>query len=261
MVKGLDIFRDRFRQFDGSFTLIGGAACEEWFTTQGLPFRATKDLDIVLMIEVIDRAFVAAMRAFVAEGGYEIRERSEGIPILYRFAKPAREDFPFMLELFSRSPEGFDLGPDQEIIPVAVEPGQHSLSAILFDDTYYGLIQTHYDLRAGLRVANATALIPLKAYAWLNLTQRKADGETVDAKNIDKHRADVFRLAATLPGEPGPDLPSSIAEDLNTFLQAFPADSAEWTAILGSLKSTLGGGLRPAALRQAIQIYFRLPAP
>ena len=46
MVKGLDIFRERFRPFEGSFTLIGGAACDEWFTAQGVPFRATKDLDI-----------------------------------------------------------------------------------------------------------------------------------------------------------------------------------------------------------------------
>jgi len=36
MVKGLDLFRERFRDFEGSFTLIGGAACDEWFTAQGL---------------------------------------------------------------------------------------------------------------------------------------------------------------------------------------------------------------------------------
>lgn len=258
MVKGLDIFRERFRPFEGSFTLIGGAACEEWFAAQGLTFRATKDLDIVLMIEVLSQDFVAAMRAFVTEGKYEIRERSEGVPILYRFAKPAREDFPFMLELFSRSPEGLDLGPDQEIIPIAVEPGQHSLSAILLDDAYYGLIQTHHDLRDGLHVANATALIPLKAHAWLNLTRREAAGETVDAKNTSKHRADVFRLAATLPGEPGLELPAPIVEDLKTFLQAFPTDSPEWPAILASLKSNSLRTSRPETLRQAIQTYFRL---
>ncbi len=68
MVKGVNLFRDRFRQFESSFTLIGGAACDEWFTAQGLPFRATKDLDIVLMIEVLDRAFVATMRSFVEKG-------------------------------------------------------------------------------------------------------------------------------------------------------------------------------------------------
>ena len=32
MVKGLEPFRERFREFEGAFTLIGGAACDEWFT-------------------------------------------------------------------------------------------------------------------------------------------------------------------------------------------------------------------------------------
>ena len=86
MVKGLDWFRERFRKFEGAFTLIGGAACDEWFTAQGLPFRATKDLDIVLIIEVIDPSFVGALRNFISEGGYEIRQRTEDTPVLYRFS-------------------------------------------------------------------------------------------------------------------------------------------------------------------------------
>lgn len=163
MVKGLDIFREQFRAFEGAFTLIGGAACDEWFTSQGLPFRATKDLDIVLMIEVLDPKFVAALWAFVKEGEYEVRERNDGKPVLYRFAKPVQGEFPYMLELFSRSPDGLKLGDGQEVIPVRIEPDHHSLSAILLDDAYYGLIQRGHDLRDGLRVANATALIPLKS--------------------------------------------------------------------------------------------------
>ena len=43
---------------------------------------------------------MAAFRRFVEEGGYEIRERTEGKPALYRFAKPKDERFPFMIELF-----------------------------------------------------------------------------------------------------------------------------------------------------------------
>ena len=119
----------------------------------------------------------------------------------------------------------------EEVIPVIINSGHHSLSAILPNDSYYGLIQDYHDERYSVWLANVTSLIPLKAHAWLNLTRNQAAGKEVDARNIDKHRTDVFRLAATLPGEPGPELPASIAEALITFLQAFPAESAEWTVI------------------------------
>ena len=259
MVNGLAIFRERFRPFTGDLTLIGGAACDEWFSSQKLEFRATKDLDIVVMVETLKPAFIAAMRAFVAEGQYEISERSAGVPILYRFAKPARRDFPYKLELSSRNHENLVLAEDQKVIPISIELGTHSLSALLLDDDYYGLIQAHHDVRDGLWVANATSLIPLKAYAWKNLTQRKADGEEIDSKKIDKHRNDVFRLAGTLSGTPGPELPRRITGDLEEFLKAFPVGSDEWMAILASLKSTFGRGLRADSLRLAVQTFFRLP--
>lgn len=240
-------------------TLIGGAACDELFTTAGLTFRATNDLDLVLMLEAVDPAFVSAMRKFIAEGRYEIRERSEGVPILYRFSNPARDDFPAKLELSCRKPENLVLSDGQKYIPISAGLGSHSLSAILLADDYFGLVQKHHDERDGLWVANATALIPLKAHAWLNLTKTKADSGKIDAQNIKKHRSDVFRLAATLPGEPGPELPAAIVSDLTSFLQCFPLDSAEWPAIVASLESTFGTKLQPAVLRAAIQIYFRLP--
>jgi hypothetical protein len=70
---------------------------------------------------------------------------------LYRFAKPKNEQFPFMLELFSRRPEGLNLDEGQEIVPLPAGADHHSLSAILLDEDYYSLIQTHKDVRAGLR--------------------------------------------------------------------------------------------------------------
>ncbi|MCA9759527.1 MAG: hypothetical protein KDA27_27275, partial [Candidatus Eisenbacteria bacterium] len=95
MIRGLDIFRERFRQHEGSLVLIGGAACDDWFSRQDLEFRVTKDLDVVLLIEAVDLEFVVAMRQFIEDGGYQIRERSEGgPPVLYRFAKPANDSFP-----------------------------------------------------------------------------------------------------------------------------------------------------------------------
>ena len=259
MVNGLEIFRARFQPFTGGITLIGGAACDEWFTAQGLEFRATRDLDIVEMVEELKPAFIAAMKAFIAEGHYEISERSAGVPILYRFTKPARKDFPYKLELCSRNHQNFDLAKGQKAIPISTQLDKHSLSALLLDDDYYGLVRTHHDLRDGLWVANATSLIPLKALAWENLAKLKADGEKVDSNNIVKHRNDVFRLAGTLPNTAGPELAPRIMAGLNRFVAAFPENSPDWQAILNSLKNTFGGTIRPAALRQAIQTYFRLP--
>lgn len=259
MIRGLDIFRERFRDHEGSLILIGGAACDDWFTRLGLSFRPTKDLDIVLVLEAVNADFVASLRQFIEDGGYEIRQRSEdGPPVLYRFAKPKDERFPHMLEIFSRAPEGIIPGEDQTIIPIPVGEDAHSLSAILVDADFNALIREHSEPRDGIAFATATALIPLKSRAWLDLSERKAKGENVDSKDIAKHRNDVFRLAGTLPDGAGPELPQVIREDVRRFLEAFPGDSPDWKAILDSIKVTLGGTLKPASLRTAVQTYFRL---
>jgi len=246
MVKGLELFRGRFREFAGSFTLIGGAACDEWFTAQGLPFRSTKELDIVLILEAMDRAFIRALRVFIAEGRYEVSQRTEDTPVLYRFAKPKNELFPVMLELFSRQPEGLQLAEGQEIVPVPAGTDQHSLSALLLNEDYYRLIRTHKEVRNGLPCATATALIPMKAQAWLNLTRRKAEGAAIDARDIAKHRNDVFRLAGTLPGEAGPKLSERITGDLINFLDAFPENAPEQGGGQPDLRHGGGGHPRQA---------------
>jgi hypothetical protein len=45
----------------------------------------------------------------VRDGGYQVQERSEGKKQFYRFQKPKAENYPFMLELFSRSPDGLPI--------------------------------------------------------------------------------------------------------------------------------------------------------
>jgi hypothetical protein len=108
-------------------------------------------LDIVLIIEVLAPEAVRALRAFIADGQYEIRQRTEGSPVLYRFAKPKKEQFPFMLEFFSRKPEGINLAECQEIVPLPAMAGPHSLSAILLDDDYYYIVSLkHLQNEGGL---------------------------------------------------------------------------------------------------------------
>ncbi len=257
-VKGLGIFRDYFADYKDSFLLIGGTACDAWFAEQGLSFRATVDLDIVLIIEALSADLVSRLRSFVDEGDYQIRSRTaDGTPELYRFQKPGNDSFPKEFELFSREIELHDLHEDQRIIPVRIEEAE-SLSAILLDQSYYSLIMEHRRKMEGIWMADATALIPLKARAWIDLTARKEAGEPVDSRKIKKHRRDVFALAFTLPNERGPIIPEPVLSDLRRFCDSFPPDHGDWKAMLDSIADDIGGRPSPGELLSAISRYFTL---
>ena len=259
MIRGLDRFRDHFAAHHKAFVLIGGVACHEWLSTLGLEFRATKDIDVVLVVQALDQVFVKRFWEFVEAGKYQVREKAGGGRELFRFSKPQDESYPVMLEIFSRKPEGIELDEGQHVTPVKADEVAASLSAILLDDAYYNLILEQHEEEKNLPFANPAALIPLKAKAWLDLSARVKKGEKVDDKDIAKHRSDVFRIANTLPGEAGPNLPASIQEDLKLFLAAFPPESEEWAGILNSLKTTFGGAkIKPDDLITSIRMYFRL---
>jgi predicted nucleotidyltransferase len=68
MVKGLEVFRDYFREYSDRSILIGGTACDLAMEEAGVAFRATQDLDIVLCVEALDKEFVKAFWAFVRAG-------------------------------------------------------------------------------------------------------------------------------------------------------------------------------------------------
>jgi hypothetical protein len=126
------------------------------------------------------------------------------------------------------------------------------------EEGYYELVlATRYDA-GGIPMVGVAALIPLKARAYLDLQARKRAGEAVDEDDIRKHRNDVFRLALTLPGSPGPELAGWILASLGAFLDEFPAAAEEWAAIQQALKGTVRRPPAPAALVGAIREYFRL---
>ena len=270
-IRGLDLFREHFAEYRKAFVLIGGVACHEWLATQGLAFRGTKDVDMVLIVEALDDAFAKRFWEFIDAGKYkgrykaEVRTESHPRPPgdgreLYRFEEPEDERYPAMIEIFSRKPAKIDLAEGQHIVPIKLDEDSASLSAILLNDDYYELVRQQHNEEKNLPFANPAALIPLKARAWLDLTERAAKGETGRSKEIAKHRTDVFRVAATLPGEAGPAVPGAVQEDLRKFLAVFPVENKElWQAIGDGLKTTFGSRkLNPANLVEAIRMYFRL---
>jgi hypothetical protein len=223
VVVGLNVWREHFKDFADRYALVGGVACDTLMTDAGLPFRATKDLDVVLLVEVLDAAFADAFWTFVEAGGYERKEKSEG-GNLYRFAKPTTAGYPFMIELFSRAPEGFVLGEGSHLTPLPIDETVASLSAILLDETYYALLQANLREVDGLPLLSEAAVIPFKARAYLDLAKRKAEGEKVDGGDIKKHRNDVFRLLQLLPAHDAVALPDSVRADMQAFVAAVAAD-------------------------------------
>lgn len=126
-MKGLDVFRAHFEGLANHYVLIGGAACEIVMEEVGLDFRATKDLDIVILVEALDAAFGERFWAFVEAGGYQQRERSSGRKEFYRFQKPNNGNFPAMLELFSRAPDAIAPISDSALTPLPIDEDIASL--------------------------------------------------------------------------------------------------------------------------------------
>jgi len=78
LVKGLDIFRNFFVDYSQNYILIGGAACSEHFSEEGLTFRATRDLDIILIVEALDGNFLSRFWEFIRKGEYRDQFESRG---------------------------------------------------------------------------------------------------------------------------------------------------------------------------------------
>lgn len=235
MVKGLDKFREYFGDYAQHYTIIGGTACFWNLQAVGLGFRATQDIDILIILENYDINFNRHLWKFFTDGKYGNLQKELTEQKFYRFLKPGNNEFPKQVEILCRKPDAVNL-PDG-IAVTAIDPEEYfsHLSAIILDNDYYNFtVGNSYTLN-GLHISRIETLICLKAYAYLNLSYRKEQGEDIDEKNINKHKRDVFRLGAGLK-ETGFILPSKIRSDLKRFLEKMEKEKPE----VGSLLKQMG---------------------
>ena len=93
MDKGLDTFRKYFADYGEQYVLIGGAACDIVFESNEANFRATRDLDMVLIIEALTPQFGERFLGFILDGKYRNKATNGGKPQFYRFDKPEDDSF------------------------------------------------------------------------------------------------------------------------------------------------------------------------
>ena len=100
----------------------------------------------------------------------------------------------------------------------------------------------------GVTVLDTLYLIPFKAKAWIDLSDRKAAGEQVDSKNIRKHKNDIFRLTELLTQEQKvfQNLPVMIEKDMREFFRRIVTEEVDLVqlGILGRTKEDVFRQLR-----------------
>lgn len=218
MVKGLDTFRKYFEKYEDQYVLIGGAACDIVFESNDTVFRATRDLDMVLIVEALTPEFGEKFWDFIQDGKYRNKATSGEKTQFYRFDKPEDDSFPKMVELFCRS--DFELREMKGITPIHIDDTVSSLSAILLNDDYYNVLLSGKVIEDGLSVLRPEYLILFKAKAYIDLKQRKENGEKIDSDDIKKHKKDVLRIAAELMLESITVLPETVRTDITSFIES-----------------------------------------
>ena len=217
MVKGLDTFREYFKDFEEQYVLIGGAACDILFASNEGQFRATRDLDMVLIVEALTQEFGDKFWEYIESGKYRNKAANTGNPQFYRFDKPENDSYPKMIELFART--DFKLKEMNGLTPIHIDDEVSSLSAILLNEDYYSVLLSGKVVVQELSVLRPEYLLLFKAKAFLDLSARKANGEHVDSRDIKKHKNDILRIAMEFVLEKTDALPENVHTDMKDFIE------------------------------------------
>lgn len=227
LTHGLEKFKEYFIGFENQYVLIGGTACSILFDEFGSDFRSTKDIDMVLIVEALTKEFAEQFFKFVEDGKYEHKNKSTGIPQFYRFSKPQNKDFPSMIELFSKKESELVLKNINGLTPLHIDDEISSLSAILLNDSYYEVLKNGIKLIDGLSVLSVESLVLFKIKAWLDLSNRKSQGENIDSSDIKKHKNDIFRLSTLILETETLPLPEEVKSDVVDFCKKMETETVD----------------------------------
>ena len=231
MVTGFESFRTHFKGYEDCYTIIGGTACDILMNEAALNFRATHDIDMILLIEHRFEEFASIFWDYVKAGGYKCGRSNSEVPHFYRFTEPRNSSYPKMIELFSRRPDFQMERSEIHLTPLPVSDDISSLSAIMLNDDYYNLMLAGRRTVEGVSVLGAEYLIAFKVKAWLDNKQRKDAGMHVDKRDLNKHKNDVFRLFAIMDPQAKIPVSESVAKDLQDFIALMEKETIDLRAI------------------------------
>ena len=225
VVGGIEAFREAMVGHEDEYVLIGGGACSVLFDREAVPFRATKDLDIVVLVDQGGSGFARALWSFIKSNDYDCWRHAAGGCSYYRFVlpknSPSATRLPEQIELFSRHPDFTLENEESEITPLPFDEDVSSLSAIILDDGYYEFIQKHVSMVDGIPMLDVIHIIPLKMRAHIDLNRKHEAGRHVNDKDLVKHRGDIAKLALLLSAGDKLPLEGRMRDDAEAFISDF----------------------------------------
>lgn len=228
----MEKFKNHFKTYANQYVVIGGFACDLLMNEYGVEFRATKDVDLVLIVEALSDDFIKAIWNFIKEGEYKTAKRKNGECEYYRFVDPKNDEYPSMIELFSRPQSNVKIDDENHLIPLIPENDDlSSLSAILLNEDYYKLLINGSIKIDDISILEKEYLILFKIRAWVDLTSKRNNGEFVRTKDINKHKQDVFRLSRLLIGNERIEISPSIKNDVEIFVKEMRVNDYELSSI------------------------------
>ena len=186
-MEGLEKFREAFEAYLDNYVIIGGTACDITMTGTTVRPRATHDIDMIVVVRRRQPTLQSISGNLYEKVVIVQRNASR------KKVKLQSTNFIVLSTEMLWHPD--ILGEPKGLIvePLPVDEETSSLRAIIMDDDCYHFTIQHSKLTNGLRHADSAALIALKARAYLNLLQDKANGKHVNSKDIKKHRSDVLK--------------------------------------------------------------------
>ena len=224
MVDGLDKLVTAFAGLEHEYAIIGGCACDLILAADGIKFRNTRDVDMIICISSESETFIKAFQGLLKDGEYKVWYDKEKNKHFFRFVNDHNRSYPVMIELFSKNPMvGESIISHLVKISLKDEP-IYSLSAILLDDDYFRLVENNLTMYQGISVPIAEVLMLLKMKAYLNLKESREQGKEIASDDIRKHRNDVMRLLAVAKTNSKLAVSDNVFRDVELFLSDLNID-------------------------------------
>lgn len=248
-MEGENFLTEYMQQYADDYILIGGNACALNFENIGANFRATVDLDIVLITESTNAQFYMHLWDYIVEHGYEgkVYRGANAGGSAYRFIQPEDNripNVPVQIELFSRKPEYFETALAKNrphITPIKAGQGISNFSAILLDDDVYDFIRSSRIPLKGISTVNLECLFGLKSMAW-HSNQVLFDEKKIKDKNtVLKHPQDMVSIINVIDDPINTLFPAQIFDSLQHSRELLLSQDirAELQATPGSIDITI----------------------